>query len=313
MSVNHAIPEIKPLTPANEMDHLDCLPARMSCDVVIVGYGPVGMIQAALLAQRGLKVIVVERFPTRYALGRAGHFDGETFRTFQQLGIAADMELLVRPMLQWQLVNAAMEVLATIKLGESGAGWKDSYLSYQPEFEIVFDAKVRELGVRIFMGLNAVGIEQDADGAHLTVRTSDESLGIPLSGKHRGEACVIDASFILGADGAKSFVRDAIGVERRDLGFKANDQLVIDFEHNDPDRDLPSLPEVFQILDIDRPRLAGRWSGDASRGGSFTRAKGKVVRNSPTRSGAGDFWPTGACIPEMEGSRATPSTRLKAR
>lgn len=266
MSVHREISEIKPVTPANELDAMERLPLSMSCDVIIVGYGPVGMIQACLLAQRGLKVVVIEQFPTRYALGRAGHFDGETFRTFQQLGIAEHMELLVRPMLQWQLVTAEMEVLATIKLGESGAGWKDSYLSYQPEFEILFDAKVRELGVRIFMGLKAIEIAQDEHGVHLTVRPSDESLGVPVSEKHRGQVCTIDAAFILGIDGARSFVRDAVGVQRRDLGFRANHQLVIDFEHNDPDRDLPMLPEVYQILDIHRPRLAGRWSG-----GRFSR------------------------------------------
>ena len=266
MSHKQAIPEIHPVTPANELDQMDRLPPRMTCDVVIVGYGPVGMIQAALLAQRGLKVIVIERFPTRYALGRAGHFDGETFRTFQQLGIAENMELLVRPMLQWELVTGSRELLATIKLGESGAGWKDSYLSYQPEFEVLFDAKVRELGVRLFMGLNAVAIEQDAHGVHLAVEASDDSSGLPVPDKHKGQTCTIDAAFLLGADGAKSFVRSALGIERRDLGFKANDQLIIDFEHNDPDRDLPSLQEVFQVLDVNRPRLAGRWSG-----GRFSR------------------------------------------
>ena len=234
--------------------------------MAVVGYGPVGMIQAALLAQQGLKVIVVERFPQRYMLGRAGHFDGETFRTFQHLGIAEEMELLVRPMLQWQLVTGEMEVLATIKLGESGAGWKDSYLSYQPEFEVVFDAKVREFGVRVFMGLNAVGIEQKDDRVCLTVKGSDDSIGVPVPDKFKGQTCVIDAALVVAADGARSFIREALGVGQRDLGFKANAQLVIDFEHTDPDRDLASLPEVYQILDIKRPRLAGRWSG-----GRFSR------------------------------------------
>ncbi len=261
MSLKYTVPEIKPVTPANELDQVETLPSTMSCDVVIVGYGPVGMMQAALLAQRGLSVIVVERFPARYPLGRAGHFDGETFRTFQHLGIAEDMELIVRPMLQWQLVTGAMEVLATIKLGESGAGWKDSYLSYQPEFEVIFDAKVRELGVRVFMGLNAVDIEQDSDRVRLRVQGSDDSIGVPVPEKHKGQSCLIDAAFLLAADGARSFVRDALGIQRRDLGFKANAQLVVDFEHSDPDRELASLPEVFQILDIERPRLAGRWSG----------------------------------------------------
>jgi len=126
------------------------LPAHTTCDVAIVGYGPVGMTFAALLAQYGLKVIVVERFPQRYAQSRAGHFDGETMRTFQRIGIAESIELIARPMLQWSFVTAEMEILANIKLGEGGAGWKDSYLSYQPEIEEVFDARARELGVRVY-------------------------------------------------------------------------------------------------------------------------------------------------------------------
>ena len=85
---------------------------------------------------------------------------------------------------------------------------------------------------------------------------------VQSSGSPAPEPSVIHASFVLGADGAGSLVRRACGVERTNLGFKANDQLVIDFEHYDPDRDLPQLPEVYQVLDIDRPLLAGRWSGD---------------------------------------------------
>ncbi len=229
------------------------LPAHMKCDVAIVGYGPVGMIIGTLMAERGRSVIVVERWPSRYDLPRAGHFDSETMRTFQNMGFADSIELIARPMLQWHLVTAEKELLATIKLGEGGSGWKESYLTYQPEFEKIFDARARALGVRVFMNTMAVKIEQDADAARLFVRNSDE----PAS-----DLSIIEASFILGADGAGSFVRSELGIERTDLGFKANDQLVIDFEHNDPDRDLPQLPEVYQVLDFNRPLLAGRWSGD---------------------------------------------------
>ena len=229
------------------------LPPHMSCDVAIVGYGPVGMIIGTLLAERGRSVIVVERFPTRYDLPRAGHFDSETMRTFQNLGFAESIELIARPMLQWHLVTAEMELLATIKLGEGGGGWKESYLTYQPEFEKIFDARARELGVRVFMDTTAVKIEQDADGVRIFIQSSSNPGPVPS---------VIDAAFLLGADGAGSFVRSVVGIERVDLGFNANDQLVIDFEHNDPDRDLPQLPEVYQVLDFNRPLLAGRWSGD---------------------------------------------------
>ncbi len=234
------------------------LAAHTDCDVAIVGYGPVGMIAAALLAQRGLDVVVVERWPQRYSLSRAGHLDSETMRTFQMLGVAEDVELVARPMLKWSLVSADMEVLATVMLGKGGAGWRESYLSYQPEIEAIFDAKVRELGVQVHMGVVATRLEQDPGAATLTVVPSH---GPEAAARPGAEPRTIRAAYVIGADGARSWVRRSLGSDQIDLGFPVLDQLVIDFEPGDPDVHLPQLPEVYQVLDIDRPLLAGRWSG----------------------------------------------------
>lgn len=231
------------------------LPARSSCDVAIVGYGPVAMTLAAMLAGSGLSVMIVERWPERYKLPRAGHFDGETLRTFQRMGIANEVEVLARPVIQWDLVTADKEVLASIKLGEANAGWKESYILPQPEFEEILQPRLNDLGIGIYMGTTATGVDQDAERVRLTVKATE----VPDA-----EARVIDAAFVIGADGANSFVRGAIGSDRHDLGFEAHDELVIDFEHNDPDVDLPGLPEILQVMDVKRPRLAGRWSGSKS-------------------------------------------------
>ncbi|HEV2637944.1 MAG TPA: bifunctional 3-(3-hydroxy-phenyl)propionate/3-hydroxycinnamic acid hydroxylase [Actinocrinis sp.] len=239
-------------------DQVGAPPPHTDCDVAIVGYGPVGMIAAGLLAQHGLDVVVVERWPQRYSLSRAGHLDSETMRTFQKLGVAQDIELAARPMSQWSLVTAQMETLATVTLGKGGAGWKESYFSYQPEIEAVFDAKARELGVRVYMGVVATGLEQSEDAVTLTVSPSHGPLAEPRPG---ARPATVRASYVIGADGARSWVRTVVGGERLDLGFPALDQLVIDFEPGDPDIHLPQLPEVYQVLDIDRPLLAGRWSG----------------------------------------------------
>jgi len=227
-----------------------------TCDVAVVGWGPVGMVTAALLAQRGLTVTVVERWPTRYGLSRAGHFDGETMRTFQGLGIAEQIELVSRPMLMWSLVDAQMDLLATIRLGEGGTSWRESYLSYQPETESIFERRALELGVNLNLGMEVVRLEQHANDVRLTV--------VPSLGDKVLDATderVIDAKYLIGADGAHSFVRRTVGIKRLDLGFRAMDELVIDFEHHDSDHDMPELPEVYQVLDPDRPLLAGRWSG----------------------------------------------------
>ncbi len=232
---------------------VDGLPAHLTCDVAIVGYGPVSMILAGLLAEQGVSVIVVERFPERYKLPRAGHFDGESMRTFQGMGFADSIELIARPIPRMYNLTGNMELLSTTSVvGVGNSGWKDSYLTYQPEFEDIFDEHARKLGVRVFMNTTAVGVTQTADGAELSVRTTD---------KVDSQATAIQAAYIVGADGAGSFVRDALAIKRTDLGFKANDELVIDFEHSDPDREIPQLQEVYQVLDPYGPQQAGRWSG----------------------------------------------------
>ena len=71
------------------MDHLesDQKVRTVDADVAVVGYGPVGMVVAALLGRRGHRVVVLERYPGLYNLPRAGVFDDETMRTFATLGI----------------------------------------------------------------------------------------------------------------------------------------------------------------------------------------------------------------------------------
>jgi 3-(3-hydroxy-phenyl)propionate hydroxylase len=228
------------------------VPGRISCDIAIVGYGPVGMVLSGLLAKRGFDVVVVERHHELYPLARAGHYDGETMRVFQELGVADQVELAAQPMLRWDLVTAEKEVLTTIHIGEGGAGWKESYLSYQPEIERILDVRARELGVRLIRGVTAEQVEQTSDRASVTCRSVDDETAAPI---------VVDAAYVIGTDGANSLVRTSLGIERAELGFAPMDSLVIDFKLDDPDREIADLPEVQQVLDTTRPQLAGRWEG----------------------------------------------------
>lgn len=226
------------------------LPSTIDCDVLIVGYGPVGMSTALLLADQGIGVVVVEKHPERYKMHRAGHFDGETFRMFQGLGIADDLELIASPVTSMAFMDANREVMAEKRSGESGAGWKPDYLLYQPLYEDIIDTKGRELGVNVFMGVTAEALTDDGAGVTTIVRPTGDA---------DAAATIITSRYVIGADGPKSFVRDAIGSVRRDLGFKAMAQLVVDIEFHDPDIDIPTLPEAANVLDPARPTLSGRW------------------------------------------------------
>ncbi|GAA3311174.1 hypothetical protein GCM10020295_80200 [Streptomyces cinereospinus] len=86
----------------------------------------------------------------------------------------------------------------------------------------------------------------------MTCRQVDDASAAPT---------VVDAAYVIGADGANSFVRSALGIERARLGYEPMDSLVIDFKLDDPDREIADMPEVLQVLDIDRPQLAGEVGG----------------------------------------------------
>ena len=223
---------------------------KLTCDVTIVGYGPVGITCAALLSLAGLSVVVIERHPARYQWHRAGHYDGETMRIFQRLGVAEAIELVSQPLISMQMMTADGEVLSRVESGQDGSGWRSDYLAYQPDYEDAIDARARELGARVFMGTRAVSLEQLDTG--VVIRGVVEGDGSEL---------IVESKYVIGADGANSFVRGAVGAEKVDLGFRAEPHLVVDFEFSDPDVELPLLPDTAQVLDINRPQLSGRWGG----------------------------------------------------
>ena len=232
----------------------NALPRRLSCDVAVVGFGPVGMVFSALLAQSGLRVVVLERWPERFKLPRAVHFDGEIMRTaFQALGIAEQIELITRAVTSFETVTPEGEVLESVVAPYfDGSGWRPSYLFYQPEFESALAARCEQLGVTVYMNATVTALEQLAVGVELTAHATDDL---------EGEASVVQASFVVGADGANSFVRQAMGAHKQDLGFPKIDNLVVDYIHNDPDREIPQMIESRSIVDPKRPTLAGRWAG----------------------------------------------------
>src|ERR1700722_8004044 len=58
-----------------------------SCEVAIIGAGPVGLMVANLLGMAGLNVVVLERNHGLVGLPRAIFYDAETLRLFAQIGL----------------------------------------------------------------------------------------------------------------------------------------------------------------------------------------------------------------------------------
>ncbi len=191
---------------------------RERCDVAIVGYGPTGQTLAILLAQRGWRVTVLERWPTAYPMPRAIHFDHEVGRIFQAAGVADEVRAISDPCHSFAWRNGAGETLLEFGLVPQSklSGWPASNMFHQPELERVLDRRARSLdGVSVRRGVLVFDIEPGDECVH--VRARDAS----------GEVRDVEARYAVGCDGANSFVRRWMRAPVEDLGL-AFDWLIVD-------------------------------------------------------------------------------------
>ncbi|MCC6006207.1 MAG: FAD-dependent monooxygenase, partial [Rhodobacteraceae bacterium] len=178
-------------------------PSVSEVDVAVVGCGPTGATLANLLGQAGLKVAVIERETAPPDLPRAVHFDGEVMRIFQSLGLAEALLPLVRPSGGMQYVSAAGQLLLMRKPAAPTGhhGWASNYLFHQPDLEACLRrglARYEQVG--LYPGHEVETVTTAASGALLQVRE-----------RATGRTWDLRASHVVGCDGARSLVRQAVG------------------------------------------------------------------------------------------------------
>ncbi len=166
------------------------------------------------LAARGVRTVVVERWPEVYPQPRAVHLDDEVYRVLVRLGLEDDLARLTRPCAGLRLVDADLRVLASFD--RSGAspvtGYPRANMFDQPVLDAVLRERLRSTPeVTLLTGREVVGVEQES-ADHVVV------LHRPLDDDGPQER--LEASFLLGCDGANSVVRRELGGRMVDLGFE---------------------------------------------------------------------------------------------
>ncbi|MFF8309660.1 bifunctional 3-(3-hydroxy-phenyl)propionate/3-hydroxycinnamic acid hydroxylase [Streptomyces lydicus] len=193
-------------------------------DIAVVGCGPVGLTTARLLAMKGLRVAAID--PNRLVCHhpRATHLDDETMRLLQTLG-ARDMEHRFLRHCGWTLHRPDGEPFLRQETphAESDQGWRTDYQFHQPDFE----SRLRGLlaadaNVDLWFGWTVSAMDQDAESVRLT-----------LLDRSTGARTTLTAGYVVGSDGANSFVRRMIDADVEDLDGTQR-SLIIDvhpFEH----------------------------------------------------------------------------------
>lgn len=170
-------------------------------DVIVIGAGPVGLTAALLLADGGAQVVLAESATAPSDLPRAISIADETFRTMDRLGLAQALKaesLLDTGSRYYGLRN---RLLADAKPVPSHIGHPAKSQFDQPVMEeLLWQRASGHQRIRFLTGTAATGIALDDEGAT-----------VELLGPDGAEQ--LQASWLVGADGGRSFTRDALGVD----------------------------------------------------------------------------------------------------
>jgi len=206
--------------------------------VFIAGAGPVGLVAAAALVARGIPVTLFEAAPALSRESRASTFHPSTLDMLDDLGLAESLVAtgLVAPRVQYRTRRDG--VIAAFDFAAIADVTRHPYRlqSEQHNLTRIIDARLRgDANYRIAFDRRVCGARQDADGVTVTLAGADGT-----TEERRGR-------FLIGADGARSEVRKALGVEFE--GFTWPERFLVIGTTFDFRALLPDLDAVSYVAD----------------------------------------------------------------
>jgi 2-polyprenyl-6-methoxyphenol hydroxylase-like FAD-dependent oxidoreductase len=172
--------------------------AEMDTEVLVVGAGPTGLVLALWLARAGVAVRVIDKSAEPGTTSRAVVVQARTLEFYRQLGIA---EEVVAAGLEFRSVNlwAGAKKRAHVDFGRLGEGLSPfpfALIYPQDEHERLLLSKLDALGVKVERNTELEGLEERGERVRARVAGSSS-----------------EAAFVAGCDGARSSVREALGID----------------------------------------------------------------------------------------------------
>jgi 2-polyprenyl-6-methoxyphenol hydroxylase-like FAD-dependent oxidoreductase len=247
--------------------------------VLIVGAGPTGLVLALWLTRFGVSVRIIDKLAASGTTSRALAVQGRTLEFYQQFGLAQaviDHGHNVAGVNLWVKAKAA----ARIPLGDLGQGltpFPFPLIFPQDEHEALLIERLSALGITIERQVELADFEDRGAEIRATLRRKD------------GSEEVGSYAYLTGCDGARSRVREVLGV-----GFPGGtyDHLfyVADVEAGGPpmngelhvDIDDADFLGVFPLRGTGKARLIGSVRDDAAKDHEhleFEDVRGRAMQN----------------------------------
>lgn len=192
----------------------------MSKPVLVIGAGPVGLTMAAELARYGTPVRIIDRLPTRTTQSRALAVWPRTLELLDAAG-CADAFIATGLRADAVSIHVGKATLARIPFGTIASAFNYLLMIPQSETERLLEEYFGTFGKTVERETELTDFVNRDDGVSCTLRHAG------------GRVETLDAAWLIGCDGAHSFVRSKLG-----LAFEGD-----------------TLPTGFVIADV---HVAGR-------------------------------------------------------
>jgi 4-hydroxyisophthalate hydroxylase len=244
--------------------------------VIIVGGGPVGVGLAVELGQRGINCTLVERYHEPQQIPKGQNLTSRTLEHFYFWGIVDELRDSRAMPNNYPIgsVTAYKNMMSDYWYAPPGRELVKSYYFEandripQYTLEAVLRKKMASLPtVRSMFGWDAESIEQDASGVRVTIAERAESpeshhewagfQGADDAPASTGNRQVLEADYVVGCDGARSVVREQVGIARRGANFDQKMLLAV-FRSKALHEAFKRFPErtTYRALD---PENQGYW------------------------------------------------------
>jgi putative polyketide hydroxylase len=186
----------------------------MRTQLLIVGGGLVGLTASLLAGQYGIGSVLVEKHATTSPQPKARRFNTRTMEVYRSLGVAGDVEKAGADLASYQSMRAGPTLVGSTELPGVPPGDLSALIAASPVLPCLcaqdrLEPVLRDLAVGrgqdVRFAHELVAFEQDGDGVHAVVAGPDGHFPV-------------DADYLLAADGARSPVREALGIPRTGRG-----------------------------------------------------------------------------------------------
>lgn len=195
------------------------LPSTIDTDILIAGGGPCGLMLANELGRRGIRCLLIDAKPSTAFNPQANATQARTMEHFRRLGFAHEIRALGLPpdhptdiayltryagheLGRIQLPTAAE---AVVKIKSMTGSWSAAELPHRVSQKFVEQVLRRHAEAwpvnEVRYGWTLEHFEDMGEAVHATIRPSEG-----------GPPQTVKARYLVGADGARSYVRQSLGI-----------------------------------------------------------------------------------------------------